>query len=174
MSCVDRFSGRVPYAAVLKEPCVSVDFLSCRTVFYTRKRMEQVERQLASLTGLVQTALTGAVGVHGPARSDNGPESSASSALGLSTDGGRWFDNHVYDNESFLSTFPFIVHHSMPTVVVPNRSDVDSLCLCHCLLSNWRIFNLLRLDTLRTKRMATYIWINHEGEIKKSSLTMQR
>ncbi|EFX66222.1 hypothetical protein DAPPUDRAFT_263488 [Daphnia pulex] len=30
----------------------------------TRKRMEQVERKLASLTGLVQTALTSAVGVH--------------------------------------------------------------------------------------------------------------
>lgn len=51
--------------------------------------MEQVERQLASLTGLVQTALTGAVGVH-VTLPDTVPDSSSlNSVLPLSSEGGK-------------------------------------------------------------------------------------
>lgn len=56
--------------------------------------MELVERQLASLTGLVQTALTGAVGVHvqQPPRADsNGPDATTGLALS-SEEGNKWFD----------------------------------------------------------------------------------
>ena len=56
---------------------------------FPRKRMEQVERQLASLTGLVQTALTGAVGVH-VALPDSAPDSNNLNAgLPLPSEGGK-------------------------------------------------------------------------------------
>lgn len=64
-------------------------FDGAATIDFSRKRMEQVERQLASLTGLVQTALTGAVGVH-VTLPDNVPDSSSlNSGLPLSSEGGK-------------------------------------------------------------------------------------
>lgn len=52
--------------------------------------MELVERQLASLTGLVQTALTGAVGVHvQPPTPRTDSEQESSSSLGLPSEEGK-------------------------------------------------------------------------------------
>ena len=62
---------------------------------FPRKRMEQVERQLASLTGLVQTALTGAVGVH-VALPDSAPDSNNLNAgLPLPSEGGKWLTRWI-------------------------------------------------------------------------------
>lgn len=88
----------IKFDSVVGQKLLADELLLCRGQFQsrsvarfsTRKRMELVERQLASLTGLVQTALTGAVGVHvqQPPRADsNGPD--ATTGLALSSEEGN-------------------------------------------------------------------------------------